>query len=67
MNPVTSSPQSLSGLLPLAEFLKFNVDGFLRGDSAARWTTYEAAMRINTAAAALGQSPVLLTDEIRSL
>ena len=58
---------ALSGLLPLAEFLKFNVDGFLRGDSAARWTTYEAAMRINTAAAALGQSPVLLTDEIRSL
>lgn len=58
---------ALTGLLPLAEFAKFNVDAFLRGDSAARWTTYEAAMRINTAAAALGQAPVLLTSEIRSL
>ena len=48
-----------------AQYIKLNVDGLLRGDSAARWNTYEAAARINTAAAAVGQDPVLLTSEMR--
>ena len=57
--------QAINDLLPRPRYMKFNVDGFLRGDSAARWTTYEAAMRINTAAVALGMDPVLVTAEMR--
>ena len=57
--------QAVSALLPQPLYVKFNAEAFLRGDSAARWTIYEAAMRINSAAAALGQPPVLVTDEMR--
>ena len=57
--------RAVSSLLAQPRYVKLNVDGLLRGDSAARWSTYEAASRINTAAAALGQPPVLETSEMR--
>jgi len=47
------------------QYMKFNVDGLLRGDVAARWSSYKVASEINTAAAAVGQPPVLLTSEMR--
>jgi len=56
---------AVSGLLPQPQYMKFNVNGFLRGDSGERWATYLKASQINTAAAAAGQKPVLLTDEMR--
>jgi len=57
--------QAVSALLAQPGFIKLNVDSLLRGDSAARWATYEAAARINLAAAQIGQPPVLLTAEMR--
>ena len=57
--------KALSALMPMTDCMKFNVDGFLRGDSAARWATYATAMTINAQAAAIGQPPVLLTSEMR--
>jgi hypothetical protein len=57
--------KAISGLLPNPRYLKFNVDGFLRGDSSSRWAVYEIASRINAAAANYGQPPVLLTQEMR--
>ena len=56
--------KAVSGLFA-TQFVKLNVDGLLRGDTAARWTSYEAAARINTAAVAIGQEPVMLTSEMR--
>ena len=56
---------ALSDLLPMPQFLKLNTDSLLRADSAARWATYEAASRINTAAEAVNQPPVLTTTEMR--
>jgi len=56
---------AISALLPQPRYVKFNVDGLLRGDSSARWMVYEAASRINAAAVAYGQPPVLLTNEMR--
>jgi len=56
---------AVSSLLPQPRYIKFNVDGLLRGDSSARWMVYEAASRINAAAVAYGQPPVLLTNEMR--
>lgn len=58
---------AVSSLLPNPRYMKFNTDAFLRGDSSARWSIYEAAMRINTAAATVGQPPVLVTTEMRDL
>jgi HK97 family phage portal protein len=57
----------LSRLLYNPRYVKLNVDGLQRGDLKARWETYEIASRINTAAAAAGQQPVLLTSEMRTL
>lgn len=57
--------QALSSLLARPQFVKLNVDGLLRGDSTQRWQTYVAASQINTAAAAIGMDPVLLTSEMR--
>lgn len=57
--------KALSSLLPQPRYVKFNVDGLLRGDSAARWSTYATAMTINTQAAAVGMAPVLTTFEMR--
>jgi hypothetical protein len=57
--------KAISSLLPNPRYLKFNVDGFLRGDSSARWAVYEIASRINAAAVGYGQPPVLLTSEMR--
>jgi len=57
--------KGISSLLPNPQYMKFNVDGFLRGDSAARWGVYEIASRINTAAVAIGMDPVLDTAEMR--
>jgi hypothetical protein len=57
--------QAISQLLRNPQHMKFNVDGLLRGDVAARWSSYKVASEINTAAAAVGQPPVLLTSEMR--
>lgn len=56
---------ALSGLLPQPRFVKLNTSGFLRADSAARWTQYSSAMSINTQAVAIGMEPVLATSEMR--
>jgi len=63
---ITRLEGALSALLPSPQYLKFNVDAFKRADSGDRWTTYEIASRINAAAVAIGQKPVLLTDEMRA-
>lgn len=57
--------KSVSSLLPQPRFVKLNVDGLLRPDSAARWDVYSKAMTINTQAAQIGQPPVLKTAEMR--
>lgn len=57
--------KALSTLLPNPQYVKFNVDGLLRADSSARWTNYRIASEINAQAAAYGQPPVLLTQEMR--
>lgn len=56
---------AITGLLPKPQFFKFNVNGLLRGDTKTRFETYEIASRINTAAVAIGQDPVLDTEEMR--
>ncbi len=56
---------ALSALLLNPRYVKFNVNGLLRGDTKTRFETYEIASRINTAAAAEGQPPILLTTEMR--
>lgn len=57
--------KALSVLLPQPRFVKFNTDGLLRGDSAARWTVYGTAMDINVKAASIGMPPVVDTAEMR--
>lgn len=37
--------QKLSSLLPRGQFVKFNIDGLLRGDVKSRWDAYEAGRR----------------------
>ena len=64
---ITRVERMLSRLQANPRYTKLNVDGLQRGDMAARWGTYEIASRINTAAAAGGQPPVLLTSEMRAL
>lgn len=64
---ITRVERMLSRLQANPRYTKLNVDGLQRGDMAARWGTYEIASRINTAAAAAGQPPVLLTSEMRAL
>lgn len=63
---ITRIEDAISSLLPQPQYMKFNVNGFMRGDSSERWDTYLKAARINVAAAAMGQAPVLLTDEMRA-
>ena len=57
----------LSDLLAAPRFVRFNLDGLLRGNLAERFAAYEAAARVNTAAAAVGQGPLLTTAEMRDL
>ena len=57
---------AVSSLLPQPQYMKFNVDGLLRGDPSERWDTYLKASQINATAATTGQAPVLLTDEMRA-
>lgn len=57
--------KALSALLVRPQFVKLNVDELLRGDSSARYANYAMAAQINTAAAAAGQPPFLLTSEMR--
>ena len=63
---ITRIEAAVTALLPSPQYMKFNVNAFQRADSSERWTTYEIASRINTAAIAAGQKPVLLTDEMRA-
>jgi HK97 family phage portal protein len=56
---------AVSGLLPQPQYMKFNTNGFMRGDSGERWDTYLKASQINTAAVGIGMLPVLETDEMR--
>jgi HK97 family phage portal protein len=56
---------ALSSLMMAPRFLKFNVNGLLRGDTLTRYQTYTQAAQINTQAAALGEPPVLTTAEMR--
>lgn len=55
----------VTGLLPFREYMKLNVDGFLRGSATERWDVYQKASLINTQAAGIGQPPVLDTAEMR--
>ena len=57
--------KALSALLPQPRYMKFNVDGLLRGDSTTRWMIYKTASEINAAAVGYGQGPVLTTTEMR--
>lgn len=57
--------KAISNLLPQPRYMKFNVDGLLRGDSQTRWSIYKTASDINAQAVAYGQPPVLLTAEMR--
>lgn len=56
---------ALSSLMAAPRFLKFNVNGLLRGDTLTRFQTYAQASIINTQAAATGEPPVLTTAEMR--
>jgi len=58
---------ALSSLLAAPRYVKLNTNSLLRADTLSRWQTYEIASRINTAASAEGQAPVLLTSEMRDL
>jgi phage portal protein BeeE len=62
---ITRVEAAVNGLLPNPQYMKFNVNGFMRGDSSERWDTYLKASQINATAAQTGQKPVLLTDEMR--
>ena len=57
---------AVTSLLPRPQYMKLNVNGFMRGDSSERWDTYLKAAQINEKAAAEGQAPVLLTEEMRA-
>lgn len=59
--------KALSSLMFQPRYVKFNVDGLLRGDTGARWTQYAQAAVINTAAVAIGMDPVQTTEEMRRL
>ena len=63
---ITRIEEAVSSLLPQPQYMKMNVDAMLRGTAADRWSIYKTASEINTAAAASGQPPVLLTDEMRA-
>jgi phage portal protein BeeE len=63
---ITRIEAGVSQLLPSPQYMKFNVNGFMRGDSTERWDTYLKASQINATAQAVGQPPVLLTDEMRA-
>jgi HK97 family phage portal protein len=63
---ITRVEAAVSALLPSPQYFKFNVNGFMRGDSTERWDTYLKASQINATAQAVGQPPVLLTDEMRA-
>jgi HK97 family phage portal protein len=56
---------AISALLPQPRYVKFNVDGLLRGDQKARFETYKIASDINAAAAQVGEPPLLTTREMR--
>jgi HK97 family phage portal protein len=55
--------EALSELLPNGQTVKFNPEGLLRSDQAARFTTYELNARIQQ----MTGMPVLSNDEIRAL
>jgi len=55
----------VSGLMPPREYMKLNVDGFLRGSASERWDVYVKASTINTQAASIGMQPVMDTSEMR--
>ena len=59
--------RALSSLLAKPRYVKFNVDGLLRGDTKTRFDTYLVASQINQAAAAIGDKPIMLTSEMREL
>ncbi len=56
---------AVTGLLPLREYMKLNVDGFLRGSASERWDVYQKASTINGQAAAINMKPVMTTGEMR--
>ncbi len=56
---------AISAMLPQPRYMKFNFEGLLRGDVKTRFETYKLASDINTAAAAIGQPPLLTTPEMR--
>lgn len=59
--------RAFSDLLAAPRYMKLNVKGLLRGDTKTRFDTYLVASQINTAAAAVGEPPVLTTAEMREL
>lgn len=57
--------KAVSSLLPQPQYIKLNLDGLLRPDSAARWSIYTQAAAINKIASEIGQRPVMDTAEMR--
>jgi HK97 family phage portal protein len=56
---------AFSAILAKPRYVKFNVNGLLRGDTKTRFETYQIASAINTAAASVGEPPILTTREMR--
>ena len=64
---ITRLEAAITRMLPRPQYFKFNVNGLLRGDPKTQYEMYEVASRINTAAAGLGEPPLLTTAEMRAL
>jgi len=59
--------RAVSDLLAAPRFMRFNLDGLLRGNLAERMSAYEAAERINASATIRGDAPFMPTGEMRDL
>ena len=57
--------KALSALLFEPRYMKFNVEGLLRGDTLNRFQSYALAEQINASAAARGEAPLFKTTEMR--
>ena len=57
--------KALSALLFEPRYMKFNVEGLLRGDTLNRFQAYALAETINASAATRGEAPLFKTTEMR--
>lgn len=58
---------ALSALLAQPRYVKFNVNGLLRGDLKTRYETYALAETINASAFTRGEPPLMPTAQMREL